>query len=298
MAERPRAVLVTRPTELDAALARHATLGQARFFLEARGHSVGVLQQRRQAQDDAVAAVARNTPDDWRRARVDRADLDRFLFEPHDVVVVVGQDGLVANVAKYLGGQPVIGVNPDPARYDGVLVRHAPDTVAAALAAAALGSSDVEERTMVEAAVDDGQRLMALNEVFFGHRTHQSARYVIRVDGAEERQSSSGVIVATGTGATGWARSIAEVRRSGLALPAPTDRTLAFFVREPFPSVFTGTSVTEGRLPGGGELALECELTEGGVVFGDGIEQDRIDLAWGQRVIIRTAEQALRLVVG
>jgi len=55
-------------------------------------------------------------PSDWRRARVDRADLDRFLFEPEDVVVAVGQDGLVANVAKYLTGQPVIGCNPDPKR--------------------------------------------------------------------------------------------------------------------------------------------------------------------------------------
>ena len=34
-----------------------------------------------------------------------------------DIVVVVGQDGLVANTLKYLQGQPVIAVNPD--RSDG-----------------------------------------------------------------------------------------------------------------------------------------------------------------------------------
>lgn len=297
MTGRPRAVLVSRTTELEAALARHATLGQARFFLEERGHSIEMLQRRQVVQDEAIAEVGQLVPDSWRRARVERAQLDRFLFEPLDVVLVVGQDGLVANVAKYLEGQPVLGVNPDPGRYDGVLVRHGPGTVGRHLAAAAAGEAPVEERCMVEAEVDDGQRLVALNEVFFGHRSHQSARYVIHADDQEERQSSSGVIVATGTGATGWARSISEVRRSQMALPAPVDPTLAFFVREPFPSVATGTTVSEGLVPPGADLGLTCELTEGGVLFGDGIEQDRVEVAWGQRISVHRSATPLRLVV-
>ena len=59
-----------------------------------------------------------------RRTQIDRDDLERFLFAEDDLVIVVGQDGLVANVAKYLRGQPVLGVNPDPATYDGVLCRY------------------------------------------------------------------------------------------------------------------------------------------------------------------------------
>jgi hypothetical protein len=36
--------------------------------------------------------------------------------------VARGQDGLAANTLKYLkNAQPVIGVNPDPGRWDGVL---------------------------------------------------------------------------------------------------------------------------------------------------------------------------------
>ena len=96
--------------------------------------------------------------------------------------------------------------------------------------------------------VDDGQRLLALNELFLGVRTHQSARYRIIYMAREERQSSSGLIIATGTGATGWARSIRRERHSQLAMPAPADHRLAFFVREAFPSVATGTSLTEGTV--------------------------------------------------
>ena len=291
----PRVVVVTRPTELEAALARHGTAGQARFFLEQRGQSLSELRERQSSQDEAVRLVLAAIPAEWRRVRVARDDLPTFLFEPEDIVVPIGQDGLVANVARYLDGQVVIGVNPDPDRYDGVLARHGPGSLGQVMAAAADRRLECEERTMVLARVDDGQELPALNEIYVGHRTHQSARYVLRWNGQVERQSSSGVIVATGTGATGWARSISAERRSAVKLPAPEDAELVFFAREAFPSVATGTSLTAGVIEKGAAVTVECELTEGGVVFGDGIESDSIALAWGQRVVIERADRVLRL---
>jgi hypothetical protein len=294
----PRAIVVTRPSEYAALLGRHGTRAQAAFHLERRGQSLAELDRRHARLEAALAAVSRAIPAEWRRHRLDRADLARFVFEPDDLVLAVGQDGLVANAAKYLRGQPVLGVNPDPEGIDGVLVRHRPDRVAALLRAAAAGRAEVEARTMAEARLDDGQRLLALNELFAGHRSHQSARYRLAVGGREERQSSSGVIVSTGTGATGWARSINQERRSPLALPGPTEPALAFFVREPFPSAATGTALDGARLGEGERLTLTSEMNEGGVLFGDGIESDRLDLGWGTRAEIGPAAERLRLVVG
>ena len=150
---------------------------------------------------------------------------------------------------------------------------------------------------MVEVTLDDGQRLLALNEVFLGHRTHQSARYRIRAQNKEERQSSSGTIVATGTGATGWARSIERERKSSLPLPSACERRLAFFVREAFPSVSTGISLTQGLFGEEEGLELISEMNEAGVIFGDGIEDDRIDFAWGMRARVGVAREQLQLVV-
>ena len=291
----PRIVVVTRATELEAALATHGTMGQVRFFLEERNQDLFELEQRQAAQDGAVHAVLGGLPADWRSTRIDRCDLPRFVFEPDDVVVVVGQDGLVANVSRYLDGQPVVGVNPDPGRYDGVLVRIAPDAAVGIAVAVAARAHTLEERTMIRALTDDGQELLSLNEIFFGHVSHQSARYLIWFGEDRERQSSSGVIVASGTGATGWARSIAEIRHSLLELPAPEDPELVFFAREPFPSVATGTELAEGIVDKGEVVTLRCELTEGGVIFGDGIEADSIPLRWGQEVEIGRADQVLRL---
>jgi hypothetical protein len=293
----PRVVVVQRPTDFQELVARHGTRDQARFFLAARGRTIEEVEGRHQRQQAALAAVSGAIPLRWRRAQIPRADLSRFVFGPEDIVVAVGQDGLVANVAKYLDGQPVIGVNPDRSRYDGVLVPHAPEAVAELLRATEAGKVKLQQRVMARARLDDGQQLLALNEIFVGHRTHQSARYRIRPGGQkEERHSSSGVIVTTGTGATGWARSIVRQRKQDCRLPGPQDAALAFFVREPFPSVASDTSVEQGVLPEGRGLEIVSEMNEGGTIFADGIEDDRLDFVWGMRLEVSLAPRRLQLV--
>lgn len=291
----PRVVLVHRRTELDDALARHGTHGQAAFFLTSRGRDIAELENRHALARSALTTVAAAIPVDWRRGRVERTDLSRFLFEPDDVVVVVGQDGLVANVAKYLNGQPVLGVNPDPDRNPGVLVPHSPASACELLPGAVNPRADVELRAMVEVATDDGQRLLAVNEIFVGHASHQTARYTLALpDGRSERQASSGLIVSTGTGATGWCRSVSRERGDRVRLPAPTEARLAWFVREAWPSPATGTTLVDGELTGA-ELTVAVE-SDRLVAFGDGVEADALQLSWGQRVAVRLAERTLRLL--
>ena len=196
----PRCVLVERQTEFRDLLARHGTREQARFFLAQRGLALADVEERHLHHEEVRARVLGAIPPDWRSTTVQRADLDRFLFAADDIVVVLGQDGLVANVAKYLDGQPVIGLNPEPERFPGVLVNQAPEAIGDLCADLVAGRAGFELRTMVRASLDDGQALLALNEIFVGHRSHQSARYRLGVGERAEHQSSSGLIAATRDG--------------------------------------------------------------------------------------------------
>jgi hypothetical protein len=296
----PRAVLIHRRTELDELLARHGTRGQAAFFLRTRGRDLDEVEARHEAQQAALAEVSAAVPTDWRRGLLERADVSRFLFAPEDVVVVVGQDGLVANAAKYLDGQPVLGVDPEPGRNPGVLVPHRARDVARLLPDVPDGQRPLELRTMVEAVTDDGLRLRALNELYVGSPTHQTARYELTAPGygragQAEQQASSGVLVGTGTGATGWCRSAWLERHSALVLPGPTDDELVWFVREAWPSPMTGTSRTEGLCARAQALEIRAR-SDRLVVFGDGIESDALELSWGQSLRIAASTTRLRLV--
>ncbi|MEU6143912.1 hypothetical protein ABZ848_26625 [Streptomyces sp. NPDC047081] len=291
----PRVVLVHRTTEYEELVAHHGTHGQAAFFLSTRGRDIEEVAERHRRTRRALAEVTAAIPLTWRQTRVERADLDRFLFAPEDVVVVVGQDGLVANVAKYLSGQPVLGIDSDPGRNPGVLVRHRPQDAAGLLTST---SRSVDELTMVEAVADDTQRILALNEIYLGAAGHQTARYRLGLEddgGVVEAQASSGVLVGTGTGATGWIRSVWHERGGTLPLPRPTDDRLLWFVREAWPSPATGTTLVSGQLSASAGLQLTVE-SERLIAFGDGMEGDALELTWGQSVRVGVAERSLRLV--
>lgn len=290
----PRAIVVHRRSEYDELVARHATVRQVEFFLAQRGRTLDDVRRRHEAQRQALQQVSTAIPADWRRGVVERGDLSRFAFAAEDVVLVVGQDGLVANVAKYLHGQPVIGFDTDPGRNPGVLVPHragaAADLVARARDRACLNL------TMVEATSDSGESIRALNEVYVGQPGHQSARYELRVGEAAELQSSSGLLIGTGTGGTGWLRSAWLERHSGLALPDRDAPELAWFVREAWPSPATGTTLVEGVLARGQTMEVVA-ASDRLVCFGDGIEADALSLAWGQRLTVGVCDVTLRLVV-
>lgn len=293
---KPRIVLVSRETEYAALLAKHGTRGQAEFFLSTRGQRIEELEVRDALQSRTLAAAKEAIPAEWSFVQVLREDLSRFLFSENDIVVPIGQDGLVANLAKYLDGQPVVGITPDPASSEGILTRHGVDTLPGLLKRTAHANVDIQARTMVEVKAGEGLSLLALNELFIGHRSHQSARYVVQAGGAEEFQSSSGMIVATGTGLTGWAKSIMTATNRNFDI-SPEDNRAAFFAREPWPSRTSGCEIAAGEIEQQASLTVLSRINEGGVIFADGIEQDFLPFDWGVEAQIQISSKKLALVI-
>lgn len=77
----------------------------------------------------------------------------------------------------------------------------------------------------------------------------------------------------------------------------PQERAVGFFVREPFPSVATATSMRAGKLETM-PLAVTSRMNDGGVIFADGVEQDFVAFDWGRGVTIAPATRTLHLITG
>jgi len=291
---RQRVVLLTRPTAKQNFVARYGTEGQTKFMLKQslRGQmDLDKAEVEDTAQSRAVSRIRKALPQDVKLVEIDRGMVAQFLFEPHDLVVAVGQDGLVANVAKYLDGQPLAGVNPDPATIDGALLAFSVDTFLPALPQILNDGRPVREATLAVAQTSDQQTLRGFNEIFVGVPTHQSARYRIRHGESEEVQSSSGLIVATGSGSTGWLRSL----RGEACVFDPAADELRFVVREAWPGRGFGATLLEGSVTREDQLVIESRMD--GIIFADGIEADAVRFDAGITATITPAVQRARLVV-
>lgn len=309
-AEDRKIVLITRRTRLEDLVRRHNTVEQARFQAEHSGQDFGDFIEEDRTYRAAVSRVADALDQHGRLQRLDRDFLANFLFPPNALIVVLGQDGLVANTLKYLDGQPVLAINPDPARWDGVLLPFKVADVTQIVSEALKDKRPTRSITMARAELNDGQQLLAVNDFYIGARTHVSARYDIRLGDRQERHSSSGVIVSTGLGSTGWLKSVltgagriaGEIRtpenQSILESGLPWDtESLVFSVREPYPSRTTQVDLTFGRISARSELRLRSLMPENGVIFSDGMEADGLEFRSGIEVRIGVAQEHGALLV-
>jgi hypothetical protein len=303
-------VVVTRRTELEELLVRFSTIPQTRFYLEHAGLAFAPIEDAHQAYHAALTNIRRAIPQGIKTQVIDRGLVPQYTFGKNDLVVTVGQDGLVSNTAKYLEGQPILAVNPDPARFDGYLLPFEVPEFAAALRATLNEETEMQEVTLARARLNDGQELLAFNDFFIGASSHVSARYELRVGKQAETQSSSGIIVSTGAGSTGWLQSVYAGATGviealgGTVTPPPNNgrlewnaRKLVYTVREPFPSQTTGTELVHGTLSALKKMVIESQMATDGVIFSDGMQTDYMQFNRGAVATIGVARKRARLVV-
>jgi len=328
-------VIIHRETRLEGMLRRWGTRGQAKFVIRqaaaverarlaertrapiaaqtagvapaASGDAYTELENEDQIYRAALATLQRELSLDERVQLVHRDYVPTFDFGLSQVVVVLGQDGMVANVAKYVQNVPIVGVNPDPERFDGILLPFNVAQAREAVQKVLRRMHKARQVTLAEALLNDGQRMLAFNDFFIGNATHVSAHYGIHHQGRTEQQSSSGIIVSTGAGSTGWLSSVFNMA-SGVArfLGSKTpsgftmnweDRKLIWVVREPFKSMQSRINLVAGTLEPSQELIVQSAMPEGGVIFSDGVERDFLAFNSGAIVRIQIAQQQANLAV-
>lgn len=303
-------ILIKRKTRLEELTNRFNTISQAKFYIEHLGADFSDYVLEDNNYKTAVMMAYNDLELLGRIQIVDREYVPNFIFGKEDIVVVIGQDGLVANTLKYLTNQLLIGVNPDPSRYDGILLPFNVTDLKLIIQDVFKMKRKVQSITMAKAVLNDEQTIYAVNDFFIGQKTHVSSRYEIMLGARQERQSSSGIIVSTGLGSTGWFTSIltgASNIINSIAIKKisfnqkrkfPWNANYLFFsVREPFPSKTSKTNLVFGKITNDKPLKITSQMPENGVIFSDGIESDFLQFNSGIVATISIAEKKGHLVI-
>ncbi len=299
------AIIVKNKTRLESLIDRFNTKAQAKFYIERLGGNFDDYEREHEIFHDSLNSLQTQLSKVIKNKTVERVYMPAFIFAENNLIVVIGQDGLVANTAKYSKGIPIIAVNPDKKRYDGVLLPF--DTSDFIFGVENVMSGSFQSKTMrfAEAKLNDGQRLLAFNDLFIGASSHISARYKISYNNKNEEQSSSGLIVSTPAGSTGWLSSIFNMAYGVTGMfeknlkpkrPKLKDNELLFAVREPFQSIRTQTGITAGVIKNQNSLTIESLMPTNGVIFSDGIETDFLKFNSGSIATIGIAVETAKIV--
>lgn len=302
-----RIILIKSKTRLEQLIEKFNSKAQARFYLEHSGGNFSDYEQEHNTFYDGLLAVQKTLTKTLKTTLIEKSFLPSFMFVDTDLIVVVGQDGLVANTAKYVASNPILAINPDPNRYKGILLPFSTNSFQHGLSNALSGEKFLKKVTMAEARLNDGQKLLAFNDFYVGKSNHTSARYKISFGEKNENHSSSGLIISTGAGSTGWLSSVFNEINGlsqlfGGGQPAFSyqmnweDDQLCFVTREPYKSPYTGADIVAGMISKNMELTIESQMPENGVIFSDGILEDFLEFNSGKTVHIRASEKKANLV--
>jgi len=302
------AVIIRDKTRLEQLIERFNSKAQAKFYIERSGGSFDFYEREHEQFYIALDSLTTCLKTILKTKIIFREFLPTYIFTDSEIVVAIGQDGLVANTAKYLTGQFLAGVNPDPESYDGVLLPFNSTSAISAIKNVVKGHANSKTVSLAKATLNDGQELLAFNDFYIGAKSHVSSRYQITFKEASEVQSSSGIIISTQAGSTGWLSSILNmaynvsshfgirVQQSSFDLHQ-TESDLVFTVREPFASISSQTNIGFGLIKKGECLIIESRMSENGVIFSDGIENDFLTFNAGSQVKITVASQTVDLLI-
>jgi len=299
------AIIVKNKTRLESLIERFNTKAQAKFYIERLGGNFEDYEAEHEIFHSSLLSLQTQLSKVVKNKTVEREYLPSFIFSDKNLIIVIGQDGLVANTAKYSNSCPIVAVNPDKKRYDGVLLPF--DTSDFILGVENVIINKFTSKTMrfAEAKLNDGQRLLAFNDLFIGPTSHISARYKISFNNKTEEQSSSGLIISTSAGSTGWLSSIFNMAYGVTSMfeknlkpkrPKLKDNELLFAVREPFQSIRTGTGITAGIIKNQDHLTIESLMPTSGIIFSDGIETDFLKFNSGSIATIGIAKETALIV--
>ncbi len=190
-----------------------------------------------------------------------RRQLPGLDVSAYPYVISLGGDNHFVYCSHFVGDRPLAGINSDPETSIGALLYFTVPVFLEALSPKVPPVFDLDEWTRISCELlgphgEHRRTDPCTSEISIRNDYPElTSRYLLRVNGGPwEEQKSSGLLLATGTGSTGWYRNCFPPSERGPAAFVRSSPFFRFFARE------------VGAPPGRGKKYLSGQIDEEGVL--------------------------------
>ncbi|MBI3394779.1 MAG: NAD+ kinase [Spirochaetia bacterium] len=233
-----RAVLAVKRSKWERDLVRYGSRDMVKRLYETQNHNFQRVYDSHKRQESGLERIRTAVPE-W--PLVFREDLDHIDLSGMDCIVSFGGDNHFVFVSHISRDLPVLGINSDPSTSLGALLYFTTDSFVEKISPGNV-KLVAEQWTRIEGRIEyaDGRRTTvgpATSEISIRSSFSDAiSRYVVRAgEGAWEEQKSSGMLLSTGAGSTGWFRNAVPWENYDSAIFAKEEQLFRFVARETGP---------------------------------------------------------------
>lgn len=238
---------------------------------------------------------------------ISRGEITPQLANQAQLVIALGGDNHFQYVTHFIGGAtPVLGVNSDNLKSSGALLSCGMQQLSDCLQRLREGRYRFEAWSRLRVEIDGQFAGLATCDVIIGeHARREMSRYTFEVHGSLIEQKSSGLLIATGAGSTGWFEKASRYLGPGHKPFPPSLRQAKIVATEVSETLLQGAARKTLSMDG---LPAFCQgwLQEGQKLVLQSLNDDLGEISWdslgqapfkrGSTAVIELAEEPLWVV--
>jgi len=183
-------------------------------------------------------------------------------FKNQNLIISIGGDGTFLSASHFTTNQSILGVNLNHKNSEGALTTIKLHQLENKLKKIFTKKFKIKkyQREIVKIFKKDKciKTELALNETFFGNiNPHHPSNYLIQYKNKKEAQSSSGILISTGTGSTAWYKA------SGGFPFSKTKSQLRFRIRELYKGRIHKPKIKKGKIKQNKKLTIISKMNHG-----------------------------------
>jgi NAD+ kinase len=201
-------------------------------------------------------------------AFLSRRQLTRKVVQEAKMVISLGGDNHFQYVSHFVTNTLMVGINSDPDRSEGALNSLPIQKCEVLVRCLREDNLDYEEWMRIQVVLNGKLiPLLAVSEIYMGESLRRfMSRHRLMFHGKNEEQKSSGLLVSTGAGSTGWYDSACRFLYPKGNRFRKAEKSIRFLSTEPYDGKLTSHKIAHGKIKQGEILSVRSLNDTNGVL--------------------------------